>query len=48
MSVEEVAEKERELKFLDDEIARYRAHRPSWPIYFFVLSLVLGLLALRW
>jgi hypothetical protein len=43
----ELAEKERELKLLDEQIARYRAHRPTWPIYAFALSLLLGLLALR-
>jgi hypothetical protein len=45
---EEVAEKERELKLLEAEIARHRAHRLTWPLYVFVLSLLIGLLSLKW
>ena len=40
-------EQERELKRLDEQIARLRAHRPTWPIVVFVLSLLLAFLALR-
>ena len=46
--MKELAEKERELKLLDEKIARHQAHRPTWPIWVFALSLLLGALALRW